>query len=114
MSDVLDAFEVTLDAQEAFVGERLKATVGSVTNQDALVGEITRDALAVAGGRADTGGFTLQMLRSLFPATREALDTFMDALPIAIAKGAMHRVLSHVEDNGILILTCGDPAEEVT
>ncbi len=69
MSLVLDGFEGLLDAQEEAFGERMKATVGAVTDKDALVEELTYDEIIAAGGVGESGGFRIQMRKSDFVLT---------------------------------------------
>lgn len=105
MSSFLDAFEDALDGQEDETGERKKARVGSVEN-DALVGAATFDEILVRGGRAESGGLTIQMRAADFQGVAPAKGT------PATADGLTLEVLRCDNRNGVFVIVLGEFAAQ--
>lgn len=103
MSEFTDAFADALDAQEDTTGERKKARVGLVEG-DALCGASRLDEILVAGGRAEAGGITVQMLASLFGGRDKAPTK---GTPVQV-EGQDLEVLAANYANGIFVITCGE------
>lgn len=110
MSDALEAFEELLDAQEAFFGVRLTATVGSVTNKDCIPTEVPSDHAQVAGGMGETGTMQLQMRVSDFPTPLARTDE--GNLSVS-CKGKTLTLLSFSETGGVYTINAGDISAEV-
>lgn len=106
MSRITDNFERALDSQERAVGERLTATVGAVT-ADALVPEIPNDLSPGAGGMFETQTVEIQMRKSDFGTPPSAGAT-------VTARGKTLKLFSHKENNGIYLVTAGDPAAQLS
>lgn len=105
MSQLTEAWEQAYDAQTECIGVARTATVGGVTAR-AITTTLRTDEVLVAGGKAEAGGFTAQMLASDFP------DGTPDKFTPISANGQELQVLSADENNGILYFTAGDPASE--
>jgi hypothetical protein len=103
-NEFLEAFEELLDAQEEVLDERLTVTVGDVENKDAIVEKLTFDDIVAAGGVAEKGGFRLQVRESDFPGDLHLRD--------ATARGVTLKVMTEERNNGVLVLTIGDPVAE--
>lgn len=106
MSRITDNFDRALDAQERACGERLTATVGSVTD-DALVPEIPSDLSPGAGGWSEQGTIEIQMRKSDFTTPPAAGAS-------VTARGKTLKVFSHRENNGIYQIIAGDPTAELS
>jgi len=106
MSEMVEAFRELLDAQEEAIGVRQRATVGSVANLDCIISEMTFDAIIAYGGKAESGGFVLQIAKEDFPSAPAKLST------VSITRDSVTTSLvlqSLVENNGVYHLTCFDP-----
>lgn len=101
MSQVLDAFEEAIDAQEAETGTRPTARVGTI-EKDALIGAANFDEILVAGGRAEAGGLSIQMRAADFNGREPAKET------PALAAGQSLQVLSVFSRNGIFVILLGE------
>lgn len=111
MSEITDAFDELLDAQEEATGERLKASVGAVVDKDAVIEELTFDEIVAAGGTAENGGFKLQMRKSDFPTRPPEFDA-QGVKTTVVARGVTLQLLSVTENNGILLIGAGDSVAE--
>lgn len=100
MSNTTDAWEELYTAQTEAVGE-IRATVNG-TNARAIITEVALDEIFAAGGLAEGGGFTLQMLASDFAVEPPKFT------PV-LARGQNLQVLGVNNNGGILYITSGDP-----
>lgn len=110
MSQILDAFEELLDAQEEACGQRITATIGGVSDKDCIPTQGNSDLIAVDGGSAIGGGYTLQMRKSDFPANAPAKGD--SASVSCYADAALMLTSSPDESHGILTLRIGDLAAQ--
>lgn len=105
-SAAIRAWEALYRAQTYQVGSAYRATVGSVTGR-AIISELNADEIFAAGGTAQAGGYSLQMLVSDFDKDPEKLVTKVSALGLE-----MVLLTSPVKNNGIYYFQAGDPVAE--
>lgn len=102
MSELSEAFEETLDAQSDAYGSRLKVNIRG-KDIEAIILEQGDDPLAIAGGMADQGTFTVHVLQSAMPHEPKLHE------PIT-ANGRSMKVLRWIDRNGIAWeITAGVP-----
>lgn len=102
MSAFTDAFNELLTCQNAETGETRTATIGAVTAA-AFIERLNYDAIIVAGGIAEKGGFKVMMRVSDF-STPPVKNTAASFGTVSLY------VLQYSESNGVYEITIGDPA----
>lgn len=110
MSDVIDAWLDLYDARTDFLGLAEVATVGAVTGKKCISTEGLFDGILVAGGTAENGHFTLQMLMSDFTQEPEKNVDAVSCTNPALAGLTGLVVGSVTPRDGIYYITAADPS----
>lgn len=101
------AFTEFLNRRAATFGAPQLVTVGATTVAATDISELSFEDIFVAGGKADAGGFTIQVRKSDLPARPATLSD-------VTVNGRTMKILQPVQDvnDAVYIITAGDPAAE--
>lgn len=105
-SPTVQAWRELYAAQTEATGEKKTATIGSRTGVPCVVSEMRFDQIIAYGGKAESGGFELQV------AAADLSNTKPDKLATVTHKTTTLKVQNVADNNGVYYITAFDPVAQ--
>lgn len=105
-SPTVQAWRELYAAQTEATGEKKTATIGTRTGVPCVVSEMRFDQIIAYGGKAESGGFEMQIAAADLNSTKPA------KLTAVTHKATTLKVQAVADNNGIYYITAFDPVEQ--